>query len=143
MAKRHGYRYHPLYATWCNMKARCNNQNHPQHKDYGGRGISYCKEWEEFPRFLADVGEKPFDTATLDRIDNDGDYKPSNVRWADRKTQRVNSRQIRNIEIDGETKLVTEWCEQYKISIGAFHRRLNKGWTEEQALTTPKAKRFR
>ena len=81
MGKKHGYRYHPLYATWCNMKSRCNNHNHPQYKDYGGRGIGYCVTWECFPSFLKDVGKKPFPEASLDRIDNDGNYTIDNIQW--------------------------------------------------------------
>ena len=143
MAKRHGLRNHPLYATWCNMKARCDNQNHPQFKDYGGRGISYTPAWVEFPAFLEDVGEKPFPEASLDRIDNDGNYELENVRWADRTTQRVNSRQITLVCINGETKRIMEWCEQYGITIEAVHRRLKRGMPIEDAITKPKAKRFR
>lgn len=143
MGYRHGLRRHELYATWCNMKARCDNVNHPQYKDYGGRGIAYCPDWSEFSAFLADVGERPFVGASLDRIDNNGNYEPSNIRWADRHTQRTNSRQVTPVEINGETKLVTEWCVVYGISIGAVHRRLKKGMNMVDAITTPKAKRFR
>ena len=142
MGKTHGLRYHPLYATWCNMKARCDNEAHPQFKDYGGRGITYASGWTEFPAFLDYVGEKPFSEATLDRIDNDGDYRPGNVRWADRTTQRVNSRQITLVCIDGDTRRVMEWCKHYGISIGAVHRRLKRGMSVQEALTAPKAKRF-
>jgi hypothetical protein len=139
---RHGYRYHPLYATWCNMKARCRNEKHPVYHNYGGRGITYHPTWEEFPNFLSNVGEKPFIGATLDRIDNEGDYTPENVRWADRVTQRRNSRQIVEVEINGETKLFSEWCKVYNIAIASVHRRLHKGEDLVSALTRPKAKRF-
>ena len=142
MGKKHGYRYHPLYATWCNMKSRCNNHNHPQYKDYGGRGIGYCLTWECFPSFLRDVGEKPFPEASLDRIDNDGDYTSKNVRWADRRTQRINSRQVRFVEINGQRKLITDWCKEYKISIASVHRRLKKGEDIVNAITRPKQARF-
>lgn len=143
MPTKHGLRGHYLYATWCNMKARCDNPNHPQFSDYGGRGITYDPSWSDFPSFLAGVGDRAFRGATMDRIDNDGNYEPGNVRWADRKTQRVNSRQITPVTINGETKLVTEWCKVYCISIGAVHRRMKKGMTMAQALSTPKAPRFR
>ena len=142
MAERHGNRYHPLYSTWCNMKARCNNPNHPQYKDYGGRGIKYCADWNFFSKFLDDVGERPFEGATIDRIDNHGHYSPENIRWADRRTQRLNSRQVNVIEINGEKKPITDWCKHYKISIGSVHRRLKKGEDVVSALTRPKAARF-
>ncbi|MGC4008855.1 MAG: hypothetical protein QM805_07690 [Pseudomonas sp.] len=142
MGFKHGLRHHPLYATWCNIKARCDNPSHPQFQDYGGRGITYTAAWDDFPAFLSDVGEKPYPEASLDRINNDGDYHPGNVRWADRVTQRRNSRQVTPVTIDGETKLVTDWCRVYGISVAAVHSRLKKGMTMVEALTTPKAKRY-
>ena len=139
----YGHKQHPLYATWCNIKARCNNPSHPAYKNYGARGITYAPEWESFPAFLAAVGEKPFSEATLDRIDNDQGYFAENVRWATRLTQRRNSRAISPVAIDGTTKLVTDWCKVYGITIGAVHRRLGQGEDIVSALTRPKAKRFR
>lgn len=114
---KHGGRYHPLYATWCNMKARCDNPANPGYYNYGGRGITYCDRWVDFAKFLEDVGEKPFAEASLDRIDNDGDYEPENIRWADRSTQRRNSRgRLVPVEIGGETRLLNERCAEYGIS---------------------------
>jgi hypothetical protein len=75
------------------MKRRCLNPNHPQWKDYGGRGIQLCQKWAgSFEAFLSDVGKKPEPHLTLDRIDNDGNYEAANVRWADRTTQSRNRR---------------------------------------------------
>jgi hypothetical protein len=125
------------------MKARCDNPNSSSYKNYGLRGITYCERWADFSCFLADVGEKPYPEASLDRINNDGDYEPGNVRWANRAVQRRNSRgRLVPVDIDGETRLLNEWCLEYKISIGAVHRRLNKGMTLVEALITPKTKRF-
>ena len=139
---KHGLRGHSLYATWCNMKARCDNPNHPQFKDYGGRGVVYAPNWSDFSSFLSSVGEKPFPEASLDRIDNNGNYEPDNVRWADRRTQRVNSRQITEVTIGGVTKLVTDWCKEYGIALASVHRRMKRGMTVVEALTMPKATRF-
>jgi len=83
---------HPLYSTWEGMRQRCNNPNHRAYPYYGGRGVTICKRWDHFPSFLSDVGSKPFSSATLDRIDTEGNYEPSNVRWADRSTQTTNQR---------------------------------------------------
>lgn len=89
---RHGYRYHPIYTTWKTMKSRCYNVNSPKYKDYGGRGITVCDRWmKDFRLFLEDVGERPEGTS-LDRIDVDGNYEPTNVRWADNSTQMFNTR---------------------------------------------------
>jgi len=77
----------PLHRLWLNIRNRCHNPNNPNYKYYGGRGIKVCRRWDRFVNFAADVGDHPGKGWTLDRIDNNRDYKPSNVRWATRKTQ--------------------------------------------------------
>lgn len=80
-------RHDPLYRLWYAIKNRCTNPDGQDWKYYGGRGITFCTRWDSFDLFVADVGPHPGDGWTLDRIDNDGDYEPGNVRWATRKTQ--------------------------------------------------------
>lgn len=83
----------PEYDCWANMIRRCENEFHPCYKYYGGRGIKVCKRWRQnFLNFIEDMGFRPSPKAELDRIDNDGNYTPSNCRWTDRKTQILNSR---------------------------------------------------
>ena len=142
--RKHGKRHHPLYSTWCNIKARCFNENHPAYKNYGARGITMCSRWaNDFSLFLEDVGEKPQESFSLDRVDNNGNYAPGNVRWTDRVTQRRNSRAICEVKIGNETKLITDWCDIFGIKLGSVHRRLSKGEDVVSALTRPKAARFR
>ena len=79
------------YNSWKAMKQRCSNPNNKNYNLYGGRGITYCDSWKSFVNFLKDMGDRPENT-TLDRIDPDGDYEPSNCRWADSKVQALNKR---------------------------------------------------
>ena len=86
-----GRKKHPLWKTWHEMKLRCNWPEHKFYYRYGGRGIKVCDSWQnDFWLFVKDVGEKPIGTS-LDRINNDGDYEPGNVRWATQKIQSHNS----------------------------------------------------
>jgi hypothetical protein len=90
---RNGHR-HPLYSTWSGMRSRCNDSNSARFPLYGARGIRVSERWDDFTTFIADVGPKPSLRHSLDRIDNEGDYEPSNVRWATPHEQRVNQRPV-------------------------------------------------
>lgn len=85
-SRTHGLRQHPLYTAWANTRQRCTNPNNPSWKNYGGRGITICDEWDEFTSYLDYVKSLPgYDTGMdLDRIDNDGNYEPGNVQWLTR-----------------------------------------------------------
>ena len=106
----------PLYCTWCSMRDRCNNPHDENYFRYGARGIKVCERWASFETFVADMGPKPTPKHTLDRIDNDGPYDPSNCRWATRQEQALNTRRNRWITIDGETQTITVWEKRLHIS---------------------------
>lgn len=95
---------HPLFNTWGSMRQRCLNPKHKDFHRYGGRGIKVCERWAHIANFVQDVGEKPSPKHTLDRIDNDGDYEPGNVRWATPAEQSRNRSTTLIIVVDGERK---------------------------------------
>ena len=92
----HFYNSHYIYTTWEGMKSRCDNPNAQNYARYGGRGIILCERWYKYENFLADMGEKPTPQHTLDRIDVNGNYEPSNCRWATTKEQAANKRKAKS-----------------------------------------------
>ena len=142
--RKHGLVKHPLYGTWSQMIMRCINPNTISYPVYGSRGICVCQRWiESFPNFLADVSLLPdygADGYTLDRIDNDGNYEPGNVRWASHAVQRRNSHQIRLITYQNRTQCLADWEKEMGFRRGLLRLRLDRlGWTVERAFTTPVA----
>lgn len=98
--RKHGMWDTPEHKIWCGMKQRCNNPNSVSYPRYGGRGIKVCKQWDDpesgFQTFLGDLGKRPSEKHSLDRINNDGDYCPGNCRWTDSTTQQFNRATFKN-----------------------------------------------
>lgn len=134
----HGRRYNPEYNIWNHMKIRCSDK---LDKDYGGRGISVCEEWKNsFMAFYSRIGERPSSKHQLDRIDNNGNYEPGNVRWATRKEQSSNRRTNIVITYNGETMILKDWSEKLNMSYGVLRKRIRKGWDVHTAFNTPISK---
>lgn len=137
----HGMTETRLYQTWQNMKNRCRNKNVESYKYYGERGISLCDEWNEsFESFAKWSMENGYaDGLSIDRIDPNVGYEPSNCRWVDIVTQANNKRTNHLLTYNGETKTVAEWAREIGLSYKVLYRRVCLGWTAERALTTPKS----
>lgn len=122
------------YDTWVGMRSRCNNPTMPSYANYGGRGIRVCERWSEFPAFLADMGHPPSPEHSIDRINNDGNYEPSNCRWATAAVQRRNSRRVVLVTINGKTQCLKDWCLELGLSYGTVSERVRRGYDPFAAL---------
>jgi hypothetical protein len=135
----HGMSRTPIYRLWRAMLRRCNDPKNKRFDSYGGRGIKVCERWLDFSAFYADMGNRPHGMS-LDRIDNDGNYEPSNCRWATPVQQSRNKRPFRKkgaITFAGKKMGLAWWARETGISSDTISRRLELGWSVERTLTTP------
>ncbi len=137
---RHGHcrkgKITPTYYSWVNMRKRCEQIENLKYPQYGGRGISICEAWKSFDSFLASMGEKPRGM-TIERINVNGNYEPSNCKWASAKDQANNKTNNRLITWNGETKTESQWADKLNIPYGTLRMRLHRGWLLEKAFTQP------
>lgn len=115
-ALRHGKTETRAYRAWCKMRGRCKNPREKFYRHYGGRGITICPEWDSFEQFYADMGDPP-EGMTLDRVNPNGNYEPSNCRWADWITQSQNRRNVIQVSDGDRTQALPAWARE--IGIGA------------------------
>lgn len=140
----HGLSKIPEYRLWFNMKSRCYNENTPYYHAWGGRGIKVYDEWREsFEAFFRYVGSRPTPRHSLDRIDNDGNYEPGNVRWAVRKIQCRNVRSNHIVNLDGRRITLAEAVEDAPVPYNTVLYRLKRGWSIDTAITLPARKGYR
>lgn len=129
-----------IYKIWVGMKRRCYGKNTVSYKNYGARGITVCQEWlDDFMNFyIWTINNGYQDDLSLDRINVNGNYEPSNCRWTTMQEQSRNKRNNHYITINGETRCLKEWSEIYHRNIITIWYRINKmGWNEVQAIITP------
>lgn len=141
LSGRHGHAKYgnptPTYRSWGGMKDRCLQRAHASFSYYGGRGITVCSRWMKFTNFLKDMGERPSGT-TLDRIDTNGNYEPSNCRWATRHQQDNNRRSNVIVEYRGERMTLTEACEKSGLTFNtAWNRLRHYGWSSDKLFIPP------
>jgi hypothetical protein len=138
---RHGMFGTPEYSAWCSMVRRCCNPRTEHFELYGGRGIAVCQAWRnDFVAFFRDMGTRPSPKHSLDRIDSNGNYEPSNCRWATTVVQSRNRRCVRLVTVDGVTRPMPEWAELAGLSKNAIRERLRRGWSVRDAVTRKASK---
>lgn len=125
----------PEYESWLHMIGRCTCKTNRVYSLYGGRGISVCENWFSFENFLKDVGFRPSKDHSIDRIDVNGNYEPSNCRWATKSEQARNRRTNVMVSIDGQTKCVKEWCEITGVNPGTALSRIKNGFDPVLSVT--------
>ena len=135
---KHGETKTRLHKIWGSMHERCEREKHLHFSDYGGRGISVCEEWKEYIPFAAWARNNGYaDNLTLDRINVNGNYEPTNCRWVTVKEQQNNRRNNRIIFYQGERYTLTQLSEKSGIKKTTLKERLNLGWSIEDAVNRP------
>ena len=143
--KKHGKSNERIFWVWRGMKLRCYVPSNNRYNRYGGRGIKVCDDWlgehgaENFINWALQNGYA--DNLTIDRIDNDGNYEPSNCRWVTQKEQANNRRSNHILEFNGKKQTMKQWADELGIKYTTLKRRiLAYHWSVEKALTTPTQK---
>lgn len=131
----HGHSKSPEYKSWCELRGRCLNSKNARFSYYGGRGITVCQRWSSFENFYSDMGNRPTPAHSIERLDVNGNYEPSNCCWATPKEQQSNRRDTRKVLFRGELCSITEWSRRLGIPQSTLHRWLvRKSLTIEQAV---------
>lgn len=119
------------YRAWTALRNRCSNPRTPGYKDYGGRGITVCERWSSFENFISDMGKSPPGTS-IDRIKNDKGYSPENCRWATKREQEANKRSNILIQLNGISKPIFTWAQEFGINGHTAWARWRRGWPRER-----------
>lgn len=142
-ATKHGKTDTRIYNIWCGMVQRCTNPNKDTWKYYGGRGITVCERWQSFARFYEDMGDVP-EGMSLERMDNDRGYEPSNCRWASRTEQMRNRSNTKMLTFEGRTQPLLAWAEEVDIPSRVIATRIyTHKWSVGRAITIPMVTKYR
>lgn len=133
-SKRHGLAHHPLYCVWEGMIDRCTNPKATGYEHYGGRGIKVCERWKKFINFYNDVNIGYARGLKLDRVDNDGNYEPSNFKWSTQKEQLDNRRNSIRLTINGITASPEQWANISGTPRQTIHTRYFRGYSHEECV---------
>ena len=136
---KHNLRYTRIYKIWLGIKNRCFNPKNYSYKNYSARGIKVCDEWKNNPKLFCNwaINNGYNDELTIDRIDVNDDYKPSNCRWITKSEQTKNKRNTIYLTYKNETKTLIEWSKEKKLNLKTLQSRTQRGWTPEKILETP------
>lgn len=135
----HGMYNSETYRSWKCMLQRCNLPTNAKYQYYGGRGIRVCDRWSEFENFFADMGQRP-EGCSIDRIDPNRNYEPSNCRWATKSMQARNTSATVYMTYRGVTKKMVEFAEELGIKYDTLRKRRAKGWSDDRCLDCPVAR---
>jgi hypothetical protein len=133
--RKHGKTPKKLYRVWEGIHERCRDKKHISYSRYGGQGVTVCQEWSDYTVFRDWALNSGYrEGLSIDRLNSNGNYEPSNCRWTDTKTQSRNRRSNKYITLNGETLTYADWEKKLGLSRGVIHWRISAGWTEEEAV---------
>lgn len=135
----HGMANHPAYNVWLNMRRRCHDTAYPKYQSYGARGITVCERWRtSFENFLEDMGERPSLKHSIERLDNNGNYEPTNCIWTDDLlVQANNTRSNHLLVLNDKSQTIAQWARELEMPYSTLMARIRRGWSDERTLTTP------
>lgn len=134
----HGQSHTPEFRIWQGIKARCRCKGQSTYHRYGGRGIAVCERWNSFELFLADMGPLPSAHHSIERLDVNGDYEPSNCVWLLHNLQGKNTTKTRFLTLGTKKLCLRDWARQLGMREATIAHRIDVlSWSVERALTTP------
>lgn len=130
----HGMSKTVEYRIWMGIHKRCYDKNDAAYKNYGGRGIAVCQSWHKFVAFFQDMGKRPSNHHSIERIDNNESYRPENCEWALRSQQNSNTRKTIYIIHHGVTHKLIDWCIDNNMNAARIRQRLRYGYSFEDSI---------